>query len=148
MDLKYPKGHVPLCVETAVNLVKNTKAGMNFGDKISTVENSREYNRDPVTNMPFMQVSMRCPNPDPQEDHLKIMIFANHELLGLLKLRQLDVYVDATFNCVPHPFTQCLIFMIYHRETSSYVPIVYALMNSKCKQAYWHVFDQIVVLSG
>ena len=37
--------------------------------------------------------------------------------------------------------------MIYHRETSSYVPIVYALMDSKCKEAYWHVFNQIVVLS-
>lgn len=147
MDLKYPMGHIPLRVETAINLVKNTKAGMNIGDKISTVENSKEYNRDPVTNMPFMQTSMRCPHPDPQEDHLKIMIFANHELLGLLKLRQLDVYVDATFDCVPHPFTQCLIFMIYHRETSSYVPIVYALMDSKCKEAYWHVFNQIVVLS-
>ena len=85
---------------------------------------------------------MRCSNPDPQEDHLKIMIFVNHELLGLLKLLQLDIYVNATFDCVPHPFTQCLIFMIYHQETSSYVPIVYALMNSKCKEAYWHVFDQ------
>ena len=27
MDLKYPMGHIPLRVETAINLVKNTKAG-------------------------------------------------------------------------------------------------------------------------
>jgi hypothetical protein len=148
MDEKYPKGHIPMRFKTAINLAKNTKAGMNIGDKISTVENSREYNRDPVTEMPFLQSSMRCPNPDPKEDHLKIMLFANHELLGYLKLRDLDVYVNATFNCVPHPFTQCLIFMIYDMATSSYVPIVYALMDSKCKEAYWHVFNQIIVLSG
>ena len=88
---------------------------------------------------------MRCPKPDPQEDHLKIMIFANHELLGLLKLCKLDVYVHAhaMFDCVPCPFTQCLIFMIYYQETSFYVPLVYALMNSECKEAYWHVFDHM-----
>ena len=35
----------------------------------------------------------------------------------------------------------------YEHATSSYVPILFALMASKCKEAYWQVFNQVVVLS-
>ena len=37
--------------------------------------------------------------------------------------------------------------MIYDHSTSSYMPILYALMMSKCKEAYWHAFNQIVAIS-
>ncbi|KAL3823633.1 hypothetical protein ACHAXA_005614 [Cyclostephanos tholiformis] len=74
------------------------------------------------------------------------MIFANPALLGMLKIPALDVFVDAPFDCCPNPFYQFLIFMIYDHATSSYVPILYALMTSKCKKAYWQVFNQVAVL--
>ena len=35
--------------------------------------------------------------------------------------------------------------MIYDHATSSYLSILYT-MSSKCKEEYWHVFNQIVVL--
>ncbi len=70
----------------------------------------------------------------------------NPALTGLLKIPYLDVFVDATFDCTPNPFSQCLIFMIYDHSTSSYMPILYALMTSKCKEAYWHVFNRIYAI--
>jgi len=95
----------------------------------------------------FLQVSMSFPNPVDGEDPIRIMIFGNPALSGMLKNPGLDVFVDATFDCTPHPFSQCLIFMIYDHSTSNYVPILYILMTSKCMEAYWHAFNQIVAIS-
>ena len=50
------------------------------------------------------------------------------------------MYVDATFNCAPHPFYQCLIVMVYNHETSSYIPVLYSLMS--------HMFQGIIYCSG
>jgi hypothetical protein len=95
----------------------------------------------------FLQVSMSFPNPVDGEAPIRIMIFGNPALRGMLKTPGLDVFVDATFDSAPHPFSECLIFMIYDHSTSNYVPILYILMTSKCMEAYWHAFNQIVAIS-
>jgi hypothetical protein len=120
---------------------------LNFGDAVSTVENTPDYYQMADNERSFLQVSMTFPNPVVGENPIRIMIFGNPGLIGMLKTPFLDVFVDATFDCTPHPFLQCLIFMIYDHSTSSYVPILYALMTSKCTEAYWHVFNQIVAIS-
>ncbi len=62
---------------------------------------------------------------------MRIMIYANPSLLGLLQ-GLVDIYVDATFKpCVPYGFYQCLIVVVLDNQTSSYVPVVYALMSHK-----------------
>ncbi len=62
---------------------------------------------------------------------MRIMIHANPSLLGLLQ-GLVDIYVDATFEpCVPYGFYQCLIVVVLDNQTSSYVPVVYALMSHK-----------------
>jgi hypothetical protein len=74
------------------------------------------------------------------------MIFANPSLLGLLK-GQVDIYTDAMFApCTPNQFYQCLIIMVYDSQTSSYVPVIYALMTHKVTELYGHVFSQINTL--
>lgn len=39
--------------------------------------------------------------------------WANPDLLPLMKQRQLSCYFDGTFKCVPKPFKQLLILMVY-----------------------------------
>jgi hypothetical protein len=104
---------------------------------ISTVESTPDYLQMVDSEREFLQVSMVFPHPKEGEDQIWVMIFRNPGLTGLLKTPQMDVYMDATFSCCPNPFSQCLIFMIYNHTTSSYVPILYAFMMSKCKEAYW-----------
>jgi hypothetical protein len=38
--------------------------------------------------------------------------------------------------------------MIFENSTSSFIPILYALMTHKCKELYSQVFAQIVILTG
>jgi hypothetical protein len=84
----------------------------------------------------FLQLSMVFPHPKEGEDQIWIMILRNPALTGLLKTPQLDVHVAATFSCCPNPFLQHLIFMINEHLTSSFIPVLYALMTSKYKEAY------------
>ena len=141
IDKKYPSGWCVIQYNTAIDLVCNTRRQLNFGDAISTVENTPDYYQMIDNEHSFLQVSMTFPNPVVRENPIRIMIFGNPGLTGMLKTPCLDVFVNATFDCTPHPFLQCLIFMIYDHSTSSYIPILYALMTSKCKEAYWHTFN-------
>jgi hypothetical protein len=141
MDMKYQEtgGWMGIEYKIALALVQNSRRLQNFGDPISMIENTPEYNSMQDSDLPFLQASLNFANPKRGKDRIRIMIFANPALLGMLKIPALDVFVDATFNCCPNSFYQCLIFMIYDHATSSYVPILYALMTSKCKEAYWQV---------
>ena len=147
IDQKYPLGWSGIVYQSAIDLVHNTRRQLNFGDAIFTVENVPEYNQMIDSKRSFLQVSMSFPNPVDGEDPILIMIFGNPGLSGMLKTPGLDVFVDVTFDCTPNPFLQCLIFMIYDNSTSNCVPILYILMTSKCMEAYWHAFNQIVAIS-
>ena len=147
IDQKYPSGWSGIVYQSAIDLVCNTRRQLNFEDAISTVENVPEYNQMIDSKRSFLQVSMSFPNPVDGEDPIRIMIFGNPALSGMLKTPGLDVFVDVTFNCTPNLFSQCLIFMIYDHSTSNCVPILYILMTPKCMEAYWHAFNQIVAIS-
>jgi hypothetical protein len=99
------------------------------------IKNTPENNSMQDSDLPFLQASLNFVNPKHGEDRIQMMIFANPALLGMLKTPGLDVFVDATFDCCPKPSYQCLIFMIYDHAMSSYIPILYALMTLKCKEA-------------
>ena len=53
------------------------------------------------------------------------------------------MFVDATFNVVPHPFYQCLIIMIIDASSRIYIPVAWALMTGKTSECYWQVFNWI-----
>jgi len=59
----------------------------------------------------------------------------------------IDIFVDATFGCCPHPFEQCLIIMVHDHHTSAYVPVLYILMTNKFESQYEQAFFQVRMLS-
>jgi hypothetical protein len=89
---------------------------------------------------------MCSPHPEKSDVMMGLMIFANSALLGLLN-GAVDLFIDATFSCVPAPFYQCLIMMVFDPSTSHYVPVIYALMTHKCQELYWQVFNQVFFLT-
>ena len=125
------------------NLIRNTRSKCGYGSYIKTVENALEYRFMPGTNRPFLHCSASFTDWDKPNELMRIMIFANPDLLGLLR-GHVDIYVDATFTpCTPSGFYQCLILVVFNHQTSSYVPVVYALMSHKVTSLYHQVFLQI-----
>ena len=57
---------------------------LGLGNTISTIKNTRDFNKISTQDRPFLQVSMFFPHPDKQNTNLQAMMFANPELLGPL----------------------------------------------------------------
>ena len=76
-------------------------------------------------NRPFLQHHLVMSNAKDPSTFERAMLFANPTLLGLLLMRKLDLYIDATFDCRPSPFYQYLIIspMVQDQTTDAYVPI-------------------------
>ena len=53
------------------------------------------------------------------------------------------MYVDATFACVPNPFYQLLIVMVFDVSLKIYIPIMYILMSGKTEECYYQAFTYI-----
>lgn len=51
------------------------------------------------------------------------------------------MFVDATFGCVPVPFYQLLIVMIFDPALKIYIPVAYVLMTGKTRECYWQAFN-------
>ena len=68
IDQKYVSGWSGIVYQSAIDLVRNTRRHLNFGDAISTVENVPEYNQMTDSKRSFLQVSMSFPNPVDGED--------------------------------------------------------------------------------
>ena len=50
------------------------------------------------------------------------------------------MFVDATFDIVPHPFYQCLIIMIFDARLKIFIPVAWILMSGKTDKCYWQAF--------
>jgi hypothetical protein len=99
------------------------------------------------TRRPFLQYSTCFPHPEDENLYMRMMVFANPTLLGLIQ-GQSDIYVDATFNpCTPHPFIQCLIVMVFNNQRSCYVPVVYTRMTHKYALLHYQVFTQLKIIT-
>ena len=48
------------------------------------------------------------------------------------------VFIDGTFSIVPKHFYQCLIIMVFGKQTDSFVPVFYVLLTAKTQQMYQH----------
>jgi hypothetical protein len=70
--------------------------------------------------------------------------WAHPQLVFLMKAGSVSAFVDSTFRCVPDPFDQCLVLMIYDQYHKCYVPVFHVLMQTRTELAYWHAFNQIV----
>ena len=132
-DATYPLWH-GLLQHQLCELVRKACRDLGLGDTIGTVENTPAYNTMKDTGRPLLHCSACFPHPKKLDTNMRMMILANPANLGLLK-GPVDLYCDTTFQpCCPANFYQCLIVMIYNHSTSSFVPILYALMTHKCKR--------------
>mgnify|MGYP006195648677 FL=1 len=50
------------------------------------------------------------------------------------------MFVDATFDIVPHPFYQCLIIMIFDARLKIFIPVAWILMSGKTDECYRQAF--------
>jgi hypothetical protein len=129
-----------------LELVQKSCAKLGLGNALSTIKNTPDYNMMTDQDRPFLLCSAIWPHPGKPKTLMQTMICANPKLLNLLK-GHVDIYIDTTSNpCTPSPFYQCLIIMTFDNQTSSYKPIIYALMTHKCSELYNLVFSQIATL--
>ena len=135
MDKKYTTGWTGLQKSVMVARVCKIRNEMNSGDTFQTIENTSLGNMTD-TNRQFLQHHAVFPDKKSPGQYQRFVIFANPNLLGHLQGEKVDAFMDATFSCCPLPFYQCLIFVIFHRETNCYVPILYELMTHQNQELY------------
>ena len=129
-----------------LEMARKCRSKLGQGNSISTLENVMDYSKMPNMDRPFLHHLMCSPHPDKSDVMMRLIIFANPALLGLLN-GVVDLFIDATFSCVPAPFYQCLIIMVFDSSTSHYLPVVYALMKHKVQELYWQMFNQLIFLT-
>eukprot|EP00804_Cyclotella_cryptica_P003775 CCRYP_008952-RG/>CCRYP_008952-RG protein AED:0.38 eAED:0.62 QI:0/0/0/1/0/0.33/3/0/196 len=69
-------------------------------------------------------------------------------LMALIKVKfailstiSVHMFVDATFDIVPHPFYQCLIIMVFDARLRIFIPVAWILMTGKTNECYWQAFN-------
>ena len=127
------------------NLVKNTRAKINGSDLIRKLESEPLSMVQNSSNF-FLQFNLTIPDCETRKMH-RIIGYGNPALFGTLA-GNVQIYIDGTFNIVPHPFYQCLIIMVYDIQTTVYVPVMYILMTGNSESMYWHALHWMIVCSG
>ena len=149
MDEKYTEGWSGIQKDVVVRRVRKARAALNGGNAFQTLLNSNLiFMTD--SDRKFLQASTCLPNINSKGNASldRLMIFGNPALFGLLKEGNTDLYIDATFDCCPSGFYQCLIVMIYCKQTSVYVPILYILMSNKTQELYCRALSEVIHLSN
>ena len=67
------------------DLVRKSHKKLGFGNAISTIENTPDYNKMTDQDRPYLHCSACFPHPEKPDTNMRMMIFANPYLLGLLK---------------------------------------------------------------
>ena len=105
-------------------LVSNTQNKLDMGNSMS-IENNHEYSQTLYAPWSFLRMSGILPDPGNEPEMMPFMMFNNSELIRLLKMPQVDIFMDKTFDYWAYLFYQCLIVMVYYQTTNLYVPVLY-----------------------
>jgi hypothetical protein len=143
---KYSGNWYGLEEHQVLEMVRKCRNKLGHGNFISTLESVMDYSKMASIDRPFLHHLMCSPHPEKCDVMMHLMIFANPALLGLLN-SVVDLFIDATFFCVPAPFYQCLIIMVFDPSTRHYLPVVYTLMAHKVQELYWQMFNQLIILT-
>jgi hypothetical protein len=76
---------------------------------------------------------------------IRVTGFAHPDLLYYLLYPGINLYIDGTFRCVPKPYYQCLIIMVYDHASNLYLPVFYVLTTKKNQWSYWYVLNEIII---
>ncbi len=85
-----------------------------------------------------------CDDEGPQ----RIMGFALHSLIKLLKYKKLFLHIDATFQGAPRGFYQVVIFSVMDQATNLHIPVFYCPMTKKSEEAYNLLWMNITTCIG
>jgi hypothetical protein len=114
---------------------------MNGGDIYRTIERP-PYNQVAVDDHRLFLQFNHMTQRDGQL--FRVMGWAHPTLKLLLKAQSSSLFFDGTFKCVPLPFMQCLILMVYDNTTDLYVPVFYMLVEKKTEWSYWDVLNYVL----
>ena len=78
----------------------------------------------------------------------RIIYFSHHSLSRFLKRRNINIFIDGTFKCVPKQFYQCLILIVEDDETDLFIPVSFFLVDTKESWAIWHFLNMSLQLSN
>ena len=127
-----------------ISRVHKARRDITGGNIFRAIENP-DLSTVPNTNKSFLRFTETVPDEYSPGKMDRMIGFANPLLFGILKSRSVQIFLEATFRCVPNPFYQCLILMAFCEHTAVYVPIYYVLMTSKKYMCYWRAFNQIII---
>ena len=114
-----------------------------YGDgKFRSIE--LKYGNRPKADNFLMFLLYWCDEDGP----LRILGFALHSLVKLLKYKRLFLHIDATFDGAPRGFHQVVIFSVMDHASSLHIPIFYCPMTRKSEEAYNLLWGQIVSIIG
>ena len=111
-------------------------------DKFCAIE--LKYGNGPKADNFLMFSLYWCDKDGPQ----RILGFALHSLVKLLKYKRLFLHIDATFDGAPRGFHQVVIFSVMDHASSLHIPIFYCPMTRKSEEAYNLLWGQIVSIIG
>jgi hypothetical protein len=97
----------------------------------------------------FLQIVMKYPLPSDSlssQPH-QLLLWSHPELLVMLRRESTKLFIDGTFYCVPKPFIQCVIILLYDAETDLFMPVSFALVDSKAQWTYWHLLHFLFVFT-
>lgn len=133
------------------NLISNARKQLTGGDVMRAIETDEFSLLHPnVPGAYFLQFNVLKPlkwKKNEQPRLTRILGFAHPQLLLLLKDKNLDCYIDGTFDCTPKPFYQTVMLMVMDRRTGSYVPVFYLLLQGKAEAVYraaWKLISDAV----
>ena len=127
------------------HLVKNIRSKLSGCDMFRELESAPLSMVQNISHF-FLQFNFSIPDIKTKKMH-RILAYGNPSLFGTLS-GNVQIYIDGTFNIVPHPFCQCLIIMVYDIQTTVYVPVMYMIMTGKSDSLYWHCLHWMIIVSG
>ncbi len=78
----------------------------------------------------------------------RLIGFSRPELFNKLKAKKSQCHMDATFDCCPRGFYQCLIIAIYDEELNIFQPCFWVLMTRKTERMYVFALEMIKAIVG
>jgi hypothetical protein len=132
-----------------INLVKTTRSTEFGNDKMTKIKLPKYAQVSSEDPRPFLITNYKYLLPLSDERNGRklhnLLMWAHPDLMTILRRHSTSIYIDCTFRCVPKPYSQCLIIMVYDDETDIYVPVVYFLLDNKCQWTYWHALHFVLV---
>ncbi|POM62950.1 LOW QUALITY PROTEIN: hypothetical protein PHPALM_27832 [Phytophthora palmivora] len=127
--------------EQVIQRVHRTRRS-HFGADLHGIVEVPPLSLVPGTGQPFFQFYRSYMNGI----KLKRLIgWAHPALIKLLKCKKTTLFLEGIFRCVPHPFYQCVVMMVFDNVTDLFVPVFYILCSAKTQDTYWHLMEAVNV---